>query len=235
MNLYTDWASAISSHKGAITGLGRILLQRQELSFIPNDHDSNGSMGRLSVNGNDDEAEQANGSAELKSTTPEELLCLVLAILTSSVLSDMTTAQAIVSTSSSQPLQPHITADMPTSAIDEGCIGLRSCLRSCQCFDASPLPIHLIQLYLRVSAGADEVSYSTLRSELFRLTRHPFVFVRRPWECYEDTSRCLSPSSSPALPRHIFTFFLISQAMSATKSSKVSACHWASSVVCNLW
>ncbi|KAK4690015.1 hypothetical protein P7C73_g86, partial [Tremellales sp. Uapishka_1] len=119
-NLSYKWANKIASVDGAITVLGRILLQRERyISSIA----------------------QAQ-TAETKKSGPltsDGLLCLVLALLTTAILSVKSAAQNVTVTK-----------------IDASCLDRPACLRKCRCLTARPLPSHLVDIYVQQLATQDE-------------------------------------------------------------------------------
>ena len=102
VNSSDECGTTLSSFKGAITGLGRVMLRRHRISRTSEDRD--GKRLRSTESGNDSirrgqEAPRNDDEASPQDVTPEEILCVALAILTSSVLSDRNAADSIVTTS----------------------------------------------------------------------------------------------------------------------------------------
>ena len=97
-NLSTALATKVPTFEGAITALARVMLRRHEFLTSVNVQEVGGSKNPEMVDvGKDDDTVDFIGPARY--VTPDDLLCLVLAILTTLVMSSGDAAETIASTS----------------------------------------------------------------------------------------------------------------------------------------
>jgi len=104
-NLSIDWASTMLTFNGAVSGLARVMLRRYEISTERSEDDcvqmKIDSEDHLSDDGGK-KSEHLEPSYRHTVVTAEELLCLILAIVTASVLANGGVTNIIAVTSSSK-------------------------------------------------------------------------------------------------------------------------------------
>ncbi|WVQ80829.1 hypothetical protein IAT38_002936 [Cryptococcus sp. DSM 104549] len=129
-NLSSEWAVAIIKADGSLTCIARLVLHRDAITAASRRGSREGSVGSLETEVDDEDAGQEKGASSGKEMSKQEFLCLLLALLTTAVL----TGERIAETIALTKLAPD-------------CVGEHACLRHCQCLSALTLGQHLAKLY----------------------------------------------------------------------------------------
>nr|XP_031863392.1 uncharacterized protein CI109_001267 [Kwoniella shandongensis]KAA5530464.1 hypothetical protein CI109_001267 [Kwoniella shandongensis] len=131
-NVSPEWAMTIPKTNGGLVSLARLVLQRNQIVS----EDGSETLDKLeeSMQTEVDINEQAGPAHQRKDVKGEvskkELICLILALLTSSALSEKESAEI-----------------MSGIRIAGDCVGRHACLRHCHCHNAESLGEHLAKLY----------------------------------------------------------------------------------------
>ncbi|WVO16104.1 hypothetical protein L204_103770 [Cryptococcus depauperatus] len=138
-------ASMIIRSEGGTTCLARVMLQRK--LFVNRRQSADSMIGSIGT-GIDEKIATAE-SSDLDDISEEELLCFVLALMTTAVLAEKDAAKLVGSVK-----------------MQEDCIARRPCLRRCRCASAEFLGHHLSKLYSRYTVHAEDPLSSILRTNL---------------------------------------------------------------------
>lgn len=144
----SEWCRAIADFDGGLTSLARALLHRsiiiKHLSPISRDRESVPE---------EDNPFLSPQKARIASPAPpgdlgeEDLLCLVLAILTTAATTSAFVSDALASLSE---LAAFLWPNSMTERVDVDaqCTGTKACLRHCRCANAESVTSHLTKIYL---------------------------------------------------------------------------------------
>jgi hypothetical protein len=124
-NVSPAWSRDIQSIEGSLIALARTIIHRESIA-----------------SGLEARNERLGETAE--STEEGELLCLVLAIITSAVLADERLASVLASLGKLQGARPGLSLRL---ALGSECRGQQTCFRSCKCPTAEPFVNELARLY----------------------------------------------------------------------------------------